>query len=297
MSGETTTTPAIASGGDGGHGGGSSYGCRVGRAQARLDQESRSIWQWSPTINRLALGRCCGAVHHGVAADQRVDQAGHVRDATRHGEDDRVLELGTADLAVGVDRGERPDVAVGDAGAGADGDRTADARGAHDLAPASTTTRRRWDVLVDLPSIRRLELSSRGGWPRAAGELAGVEPPAVSTSWRTRWPLSMSHWMASVISSSPRGDGSIARDRLVDGGSKRYTPTSARSDGGSSGFSTRRTTCRRRRARRRRSAAGRARERAGSARRRSSPASAAAVGLEAGDEATMPCGAGCRPGT
>ena len=51
----------------------------------------------------------------------------------------------------------------------------------------------------------------------------------------------MSHWIASVISSSPRADGSIARTASWIAGAKRYTPTSARSDGGSAGFSTRRT--------------------------------------------------------
>ena len=38
----------------------------------------------------------------------------------------------------------------------------------------------------------------------------------VSSSQRTRLPWSISHWMASVISSSPRGDGSIAANGVVD---------------------------------------------------------------------------------
>ena len=43
---------------------------------------------------------------------------------------------------------------------------------------------------------------------------------------------SMSHWMASVISSSPRDEGSMAATPRGSA-SNRYTPTSARSDGGS----------------------------------------------------------------
>ena len=45
-----------------------------------------------------------------------------------------------------------------------------------------------------------------------------------------------------MISSSPRADGCSPRTASWIRLSKRYTPTSARSDGGSAGFSTRRTT-------------------------------------------------------
>ena len=44
---------------------------------------------------------------------------------------------------------------------------------------------------------------------------------------------SISHWMASVISSSPRADGFMARDASRMRLENRYTPTSARSDLGS----------------------------------------------------------------
>ena len=57
----------------------------------------------------------------------------------------------------------------------------------------------------------------------------------------TGCPESTSHWIASVISSSPRGEGSIARAASWMRGVNMYTPTSARSEGGSTGFSTRRT--------------------------------------------------------
>ena len=63
-----------------------------------------------------------------------------------------------------------------------------------------------------------------------------------STSARTRWPWSTSHWMASVISSSPRSDGRMAATASWTRASNRYTPTRARLLGGSAGFSSRRTT-------------------------------------------------------
>ena len=63
-----------------------------------------------------------------------------------------------------------------------------------------------------------------------------------TTCGSTRWPLSTSHWIASVISSSPRGDGSIAFAASWIRGVNMYTPTSARSVAGSGGFSTSRTT-------------------------------------------------------
>ena len=68
------------------------------------------------------------------------------------------------------------------------------------------------------PSMRPAR-ASRG----CAGCSRGADPSCRcrSTSPRAprgapRWPWSISHWIASVISSSPRPDGSIARDRLVD---------------------------------------------------------------------------------
>ena len=63
-----------------------------------------------------------------------------------------------------------------------------------------------------------------------------------SRSLRTTWPPSISHWMASVISSSPRAEGRMARTASWMVWSNRYTPTRARSEAGTSGFSTSRTT-------------------------------------------------------
>ena len=136
---------------------------------------------------------------------------------------------------------ERTDEAVDDARAGADRDRAADRR-VDDLGARprrrpgrrSTTPRRpcRRCAVSIFSSSSRLASSSGVSLP------VSIHQP-VSSSVRTRWPWSISHWMASVISSSPRADGSIAATASWIVGSNRYTPTSARSDGGSAGFSTR----------------------------------------------------------
>ena len=80
-------------------------------------------------------------------------------------------------------------------------------------------------------STSRLQCSSGSFLP------VSIHQPS-RISCRTWWPWSSSHWIASVISSSPRADGGIARTASWISGEKRYTPTSARSDGGSAGFST-----------------------------------------------------------
>ncbi len=58
----------------------------------------------------------------------------------------------------------------------------------------------------------------------------------------TRIPPSTRCWIASVISSSPRAEGSIARAASWIPAVNMYTPTSARSVAGSAGFSTSLTT-------------------------------------------------------
>ena len=67
--------------------------------------------------------------------------------------------------------------------------------------------------VVDLPSIAVLDRVEHE--PVAVEErvlLAGVDPPALRAPRDApRCPWSISHWIASVISSSPRADGSIAR--------------------------------------------------------------------------------------
>jgi hypothetical protein len=49
----------------------------------------------SPIIRRVALAGAARSVHLGVAPDQRVDEAGHARDAGTL-QDHRVLDLGVA---------------------------------------------------------------------------------------------------------------------------------------------------------------------------------------------------------
>ena len=60
----------------------------------------------------------------------------------------------------------------------------------------------------------------------------------------TRRPPSTRCWIASVISSSPRAEGAIARAASWMRAVNMYTPTSARSVAGCAGFSTSRTTLR-----------------------------------------------------
>ena len=80
-------------------------------------------------------------------------------------------------------------------------------------APASTTTR---PSSVDRSSTSpSIVVSMRSSNSRLASS-SGVSLPVsihqpLSSSVRTRWPWSISHCRASVISSSPRADGSIAR--------------------------------------------------------------------------------------
>ena len=150
-----------------------------------------------------------------------------------------------------------------------------------------------------LPSIRAVIVSSRS---RLASRMGVSFPVSIhqpcSTSWRTRWPCSMSHWIASVISSSPRADGSIAAtaswivgveevhadqrevgrrvDRLLDEARRPRRAASTR---------------------RRRSAADRGRARAGSA----PPAAGRSARRRAARTRRRtrrgPAGAGCRRGT
>ena len=80
-------------------------------------------------------------------------------------------------------------------------------------APSATTTRPSSDEAAStVPSICVAIFSSS----RRFASSSGVSLPVsihhpVSSSVRTRLPLVISHWMASVISSSPRADGAIAR--------------------------------------------------------------------------------------
>src|SRR5918996_855655 len=76
-------------------------------------------------------------------------------------------------------------------------------------APASMTTRPSMaDPASTDPSTRGSSDSStnRLHWSSGSFLPVSIHQPS-RTSWLTRWPWSISHWMASVISSSPRHDG------------------------------------------------------------------------------------------
>ena len=112
-------------------------------------------------------------------------------------------------------------------------------------APASTTTvpsRRTFSATV--PSIRRVMPSSM---IRLASRMSSRRPVSFHHPEMT-WALTLasssliSRWIASVISSSPRALGTMVSMASKMRAENMYTPTSARSEGGCSGFSTRRTT-------------------------------------------------------
>ena len=124
------------------------------------------------------------------------------------------------DLAVGGDRRVRPDVAVAMWRALADDGRPTDARAVTSSAPRSMTTRPSTrDASSTAPSIHGSSVSRMRRLLSSSGSFlpVSIHQPS-STSWRTRWPWSISHWMASVISSSPRADGLDRAHRLVDRG-------------------------------------------------------------------------------
>ena len=77
---------------------------------------------------------------------------------------------------------------------------------------------------------------------RLASSMSATWPVSFHQPWTTwgstRLPLSTRYWIASVISSSPRGEGSIALAASKMPLVNMYTPTSARSVAGSAGFST-----------------------------------------------------------
>ena len=78
-------------------------------------------------------------------------------------------------------------------------------------APASTTTLPRTSLCSTSPSVRGITVSRM---IRLASRMSSSRPvsfhhPSI-TCGRTTRPWSMSHWMASVISSSPRAEGRMA---------------------------------------------------------------------------------------
>ena len=128
-----------------------------------------------------------------------------------------MLDLGALDRAVRADRGVGADVAVRQPGAGADDRGAADgaalqprARLDHDAARRSASRRAR-------PRRARRACRGPGGWPRACPR--GARCPSTSRArcaarrarrWSTRC------WIASVISSSPRGLGPDRAGGVVD---------------------------------------------------------------------------------
>ena len=135
----------------------------------------------------------------------------HARDAAAF-EHDRVLDIGVAELAVGADRRVRPDVRVDQVCPRADDRRSADLRVLQDRADFDDDPAFDVRVVVDLavdPFLRRVEHETVAVEQRVL--LAGVDPPTFEDLVVDEWPWSTSHWIASVISSSLRADGSIAR--------------------------------------------------------------------------------------
>ena len=153
-------------------------------------------------------------------------------------EDDRVLDLGRStrhDSAIEVNG---PDVGVDDPRARPmiAGPRTVERSS---TAPSSMTTRPTTRESVEVPSSAGSTPPAPCGCPRACPRPAGVLPPARDTRCgSTSLPESTSHWIASVISSSPRATaGSRAPPRGSAPGTCRRRPAPGRSSG-SGGFST-----------------------------------------------------------
>ncbi len=179
-----------------------------------------------------------------VAADERGLDPAYAGDGgvPQH---DRVLDLAVLDPAALGDGGERADVGVADHRAGADDGGADDARCRGPRRPTSIRTRPMISLASStVPVDAGLERLQDGAVDlQHVGDVAGVLPVAgdrASSGRRVRW--SMSHWMAWVISSSPRQEGSMRGRPRGSAGVKRYTPTRARSLLGCFGFSSRLTT-------------------------------------------------------
>ena len=112
------------------------------------------------------------------------------------------------------------------------------------LAPASTTTRPISSLAASTsPTTAGSMLSSTA---RLTSSMSATLPvsfqyPEMIVEVTLR-PLRTSHWIASVISSSPRHDGASPATASCTAGVNRYTPTSARSLFGCCGFSSRPTS-------------------------------------------------------
>ena len=189
-----------------------------------------SISERSPTSRRSVFGspslRVTLTSRPSRLASMRVPRSSTA-------EPERRIECSTSerrDDDVLADRGVGADVGVLDAGAGADHGRAADDRAARAIAPSSTTPGPRpceSSIVALEPGLDLLEHEPVG--LEHVGELAGVLPPAASRP-RTgpRGRLSISAWIASVISSSPRAGGlerpAAVEDRRARRGRRRPGP-------------------------------------------------------------------------
>ena len=138
-----------------------------------------SISELSPTSSRRVFGIAVAAGQLHVAAEQAGLHPGAEVLDHGAGEDDRVLDLGAADVDVVADRGVGADVGVLDVGAGADHGRAADDRAAQRGAGLEHDPALDPGLLVDLAldlGLQLLEHEPVG--LEHVGELAGVLPPA-----------------------------------------------------------------------------------------------------------------------
>ena len=125
-------------------------------------------------------------------------------------------------MDVVADRGVGADVGVLDAGAGADHGGAADDRAGQRRARLDHDPALDPRVLVDLAvDAASRSPRARAGWPPACRR-AGRCPSTsrVTTSDWTRWPSSIRPWIASVISSSPRQEGSRRAGGVEDRGAE-----------------------------------------------------------------------------
>ena len=170
------------------------------------------ISELSPTSSRSARGWRFWRVTRTLRPEQRgLEPRGQVVHLAR-GEQDRVLDLGALDHAVRADRRVGADVGVGQPRVRADDRRAAHDR-AHELgarlddhAPVARggLVERALDARVDRVEHEPVGLEH-------VLEAAGVLPPALDDVRLDAPPASTRCWIASVISSSPRAEGSIAR--------------------------------------------------------------------------------------
>ena len=178
---------------------------------------STSTLEWSPSMRRMPWGAASDRMTStSLPMSESVDAAD--ADDAAALEHDRVLELGVDDLAAVGDRGERPDVAVTQPGAGSDDRRPQDLERVIS-APSSMTTR---PSIVDASSTRPRIAGSRSSRIRRLLSSSGSFLPVSShqpsrTSWRRRAPVEEPLDGVGDLELAP-GRGLDRADGLVDGG-------------------------------------------------------------------------------